>query len=118
MTRCLVGTYAAAGILALAASTSADVITLKGGAVIEGTVLKRSDTKVWVDVGPEVLSFSVDDIDRVEVAEPPSARVEAESLYHTATDLPLLSPLEQAKRVGPAVIKVATPPRAGVGRHH
>ncbi len=115
MTRCPMGTYAVAGILALAASTSADVITLKSGTVIEGTILKRSDTKVWLDVGPEVLSFRVDDIDQVEVAEPPSARVEAESLYHAATDLHPLDPREQAKRVGPAVIKVATPRGLGSG---
>jgi serine protease Do len=108
-----------AAVLAAGSVTSAgtaDVIRLKSGAVIQGTVLKRNDQKVWLDVGPMVLEFSVDVIDEVEVAAREVAtEVEIGSIFHTARNLPQLSPRAQAKRVGPAVIKVATPSGLGSG---
>ncbi len=95
---------------------SADVITLNSGVVIQGTILKRNDQTVWLDVGPTVLSFGSDDIKSIELAAGDRpVEVEADSLFHTARDLPELSPKEQAKRVGPAVVKVATPSGLGSG---
>ena len=95
---------------------SADAITLNSGVVIQGTILKRNDQTVWLDVGPTVLSFGSDDIKSIELAtgDRPT-EVEADSLFHTARDLPELSPKEQAKRVGPAVVKVVTPSGLGSG---
>jgi serine protease Do len=111
--------YVAAALLAagcLALPAGADVVTLKSGAVVEGTVLKRNDQKVWLDVGPAVLEFSLDDVAEVEVGEAESiAEVETGSIFHTARNLPQRSPLAQAKRVGPAVIKVSTPSGTGSG---
>jgi serine protease Do len=112
--RFVVGAVLAAA--ALASDAAADVVRLKSGAEIRGTVLKRSDQKVWVDVGPAVLEFRMDDVAEVEVAAAEAAtEVETGALYHTARGLPQLSPRAQAKRVGPAVIKVATPGGVGSG---
>jgi len=102
--------------LAAAGAAHADVVTLKSGAVARGEVIKRNDKKVWLDVGPDVLEFSVDDIDAVEIdADEAVLDLESEWLYHTAENLPELSPKEQAKRIGPAVIKVSTPGAQGSG---
>jgi serine protease Do len=110
----MVGAILAAGWLA--SDGIADVIRLKSGAVVHGTVLKRNDQKVWVDVGPAVLEFRMDDVDVVEVAAAEVVtEVETGSIFHTARGLPHLSPRAQAKRVGPAVIKVATPGGLGSG---
>ncbi len=96
--------------------TLGDVIRLNSGAEIQGTVLKRNEHRIWLDVGPTVLSFSVDDIDVVELETPEIAEaVETDALFHTARNLPELSPREQAKRVGSAIIKVATPGGLGSG---
>jgi len=112
----------AAGILALSpvlvpgAAAFGDTVTLKSGASVSGTVLKRSDRRVWIDVGPDVLSFSMDDVDSVtddDGAE--KATLIRESLFVVAENLPELPPKEQAKRVGPAVIKVSTPSGLGSG---
>ncbi|MHC4414526.1 MAG: S1C family serine protease [Planctomycetota bacterium] len=119
MSRFLAGRTIVAAVLVtglLGPGVAADVIKLTSGAVVQGTILKRSQETVWLDVGASVLAFSVDDIDEIEVAaaEAP-VDVKAEWLFHTARDLPELSPREQAKRVGPAVIKVATPGGLGSG---
>ena len=104
----------ACGVLAVAAP--GDVVTLKSGAVVRGDILKRNDKRVWVDVGPEVLQFSVDDIETIEVDAPDAdVAIQADSIFHTADNPPILSPREQAKRVGPAVIKVSTPGGLGSG---
>ncbi len=43
---------AAALVAGMSNLASADVITLKSGAVIPGVILKRSERRVWIDVGP------------------------------------------------------------------
>ncbi len=106
--------------LALTGPTTAtcigDVVTLKSGARIEGAVLKRNDRTVWLDVGPEVLDFSVDDIQVIEItAADTEVKIRSDSLFHTAENLSELSPKEHAKRIGPAVIKVSTPSGLGSG---
>ncbi|MHC4218884.1 MAG: S1C family serine protease [Planctomycetota bacterium] len=119
MMRFVAARYLAAAVLGagwVISAATADVIRLKSGAVVQGTVLKRNDQKVWMDVGATVLAFSLDDIAEVEVAETEVVtEVETGSLFHMARNLPQRSPLAQAKRVGPAVIKVATPGGTGSG---
>ncbi|MCH7847919.1 MAG: trypsin-like peptidase domain-containing protein [Planctomycetes bacterium] len=106
----------AAALAAVLSNLAAgDVITLKNGAVIPGVILKRSDRRVWIDVGPEVLAFHVDDIDQIEIQDAAVVDVEVGALFSTVANLPELSPKEQAKRVGPSVIKVATPSGIGSG---
>ncbi|MFO0829884.1 MAG: trypsin-like peptidase domain-containing protein [Phycisphaerales bacterium] len=102
---------------ALVAPTSGDTVTLKSGASVTGTVLKRSDRRVWIDVGTDVLSFSTDDVQKVDLAAGDATKVEAkqDSLFAVADDLPELPPKEQAKIIGPAVIKVSTPAGLGSG---
>ena len=114
-------TFAAALLVAELAGlpaqdAAADVVRLKGGAEVHGSILKRNDQTVWVDVGSSVLEFRLDDVDAIEqtLLEAPRT-TEPDSLFHTARNLPQLSPLEQAKIVGPAVIKVATPGGLGSG---
>ncbi len=93
-----------------------DSIRLTSGAVLHGTVLKRNEHTVWLDVGPRVLAFSVDDIDEIELDEAEAtAAIEADSIFHTVRNLPELSPREQARRVGSAIIKIATPGGLGSG---
>jgi len=96
--------------------TLGDVILLNSGSEIHGTVLKRDEHRIWLDVGPTVLSFSVDDIDEVQIETSEAAEpVVTEALFHTARNLPQLSPREQAKRVGPSIIKISTPGGLGSG---
>ncbi len=100
----------------LAAGSAADIVELKSGAVVQGTILKRNDQTVWLDVGASVIAFSINDIKRIESEATGAApEIRTESLYHVARNLPQMSPREQAKRVGSAVIKVATPGGLGSG---
>ncbi|MEY4827286.1 MAG: Serine protease Do-like HtrA [Planctomycetota bacterium] len=95
---------------------SADMVKLKSGSTVDGTILKRTDKRVWVDIGPEVLAFDMEDVESVASATAPIAkRTEQVDLFHTATDLPTLSPKEHAKILGPAVVKVSTPGGLGSG---
>ncbi len=107
---------ALAALALVAAPTLADTVTLKSGATISGTVLKRSDRKVWIDVGADVLSFSMDDVESVTDDDGAGqGTLVQDSLFIVAENLPELPPKEQAKRVGPAVIKVSTPSGLGSG---
>jgi serine protease Do len=112
----LISCIAAAAGMALAMNIAADTVKLKSGATLQGKVLKQSEKTVWLDVGPDVLNFNMDDVESVELAEVTETAVtKSESLFHTATNLRELPPKEQAKRVGPAVIKVSTPGGLGSG---
>ena len=94
----------------------ADVVILKSGRRIEGEVVKRSDRRVWLDVGPDVLVFEMTDVGEVQNAEGVSQIKRTEdSLFSTAENLPELSPREHAKIIGAAVIKVSTPAGLGSG---
>ncbi len=112
-TRSLLVAISAVGLSNLA---TGDVITLKSGYVLQGSILKRTDHRVWLDVGSDVLSFAVDDIGEIQMEDAAvDIDVNAESLFRTALNLPELSPKEQAGLIGPSVIKVATPGGLGSG---
>lgn len=105
-----------ASILLSGSALHADTVVLRTGAEIDGVVVKRSERTVWLDIGPDIVRFSVDDIEEVRISdEDENVEVTVESLFRTATNLPELSPLEQAKRIGPSVIKVSTPRGLGSG---
>jgi serine protease Do len=114
--------FVVAGISALLAAlmlsslAAADTITLKGGATIDGAVIKRTDRRIWIDVGATVLDFSMDDVDTVDSTNA-AANVETklDTLFSTAAGLADLPPREQARILGPAVIKVSTPGGLGSG---
>jgi len=104
-------------IFCVARNSSADVVRLHSGGEIHGDIIKRTDNKLWVDIGPEVIEVAMSQVrvvDRVEKLKDDS-EVNATSLFRTATQLPELSPKEQAKRVGASVIKVSTPGGLGSG---
>ena len=100
----------------LASAALADIVRLKSGASIDGTVLKRTERRIWIDVGADVLSFSMDDVASVDSTSA-AANVETkqDTLFSTASGLAELPPREQAKILGPAVIKVSTPGGLGSG---
>lgn len=108
--------FALAAVL-VAPTASADTVILKSGATVSGNVLKRTDRRVWIDVGVDVLSFSMDDVDKVDATENTNAlsTVKQDSLFVVAEGLSELPPKEQAKAIGPAVIKVSTPAGLGSG---
>lgn len=115
-TRSRTGLTAAALLAALAGGANGDTIRLNSGAVIEGSIVKRTERKVWIDVGPTLVELAVGDIASIEsAAAEVESEMSAESLFHTANNPPELSPHEHAKRIGPAVIKVATPMGLGSG---
>ncbi len=97
-------------------AAAADVVILKSGRKIEGDVVKRSDRRVWLDVGPDVLVFEMSDVAEVQNAQGVSQIQRTEdTLFATASNLPELSPREHAKIIGAAVIKVSTPGGLGSG---
>jgi len=99
------------------ATASADEIRLKSGAVLQGKVVKRSERAVWLDVGPDVLEFAIEDVEDVVTDDASTGLLvqEPETLYFTARELSELSPKEQTARVGPTVVKVSTPGGLGSG---
>lgn len=118
---------AAAAILSCSAALAAlandeiappggDRLVLQGGATVVGEIVKRTDGSVWIDVGPQVLEFKVVDIKEiVDGSAPVAATSDSRVLYSTAESLAERSAREQAKFLGPAVIKVATPRGLGSG---
>jgi serine protease Do len=110
------GAAVLAAVLVSEGDALADTIILKSGATVQGTVLKRNDRRVWIDVGPDVLEFDVDDIREVttEVA-PTVVDARGDALFRMVSDPPEMSPREHAKRIGPAVVKVSTPNGLGSG---
>jgi len=107
---------AAVAMMTMAGIAAGDTVKLKSGAVLDGKVLKQNEKTVWLDVGPSVLEFNMDDVTSVELADATApVAVDSESLFHTATNLREMAPKEQAKRIGPAVIKVSTPGGLGSG---
>jgi serine protease Do len=113
----LLGVFVGAMALAVSAAEAADTVKLKSGAQVVGEVLKRTDRAVWVDVGADVLRFSMDDVEIVEMGQVATEKLETkqDSLFSTAEDLPELPAKDQAKLVGPTVIKVSTPSGLGSG---
>lgn len=101
----------------VATSNSArDTVRLRLGGSVQGTILKRTDRKVWIDVGPGVLEFSMDDVADIQ-SDVADARANNTTIdiFSTAKGLSDLPPREQTKIIGPAVIKVSTPGGLGSG---
>ena len=94
-----------------------DRLVLEGGAEVVGEIVKRTGASIWIDVGPQVLEFRLADV--VEVIDRDGDAAAGTTfdggIFSMAEDLPERSPLEQADRLGPAVVKVATPRGLGSG---
>ena len=107
------GLVVAAG---LAQTARADSVLLKSGHTVEGTIVKRTDKMIWIDIGPTIVELGVETIDEVTVDEAnENVRIKRDTLFRVAENLPELPPREHAKRIGPAVIKVSTPGGLGSG---
>lgn len=97
-------------------SPQGDRLVLAGGAVVVGDIVKRTDESLWIDVGPQVLEFRIADVlEIVERDAPVSATTDAATLFSVAEGLPERNSREQARILGPAVIKVSTPAGLGSG---
>ncbi len=103
--------------LLLASIVVADDVVLHSGARLQGTILKRTDQSLWLDVGPTVLKLEMNDVAEVIADNPEADLIEVvqDDLFSTAGNLRELSPREHARRLGPAVIKVSTPGGLGSG---
>ena len=111
----LIATLATA-LCVQAFTAQADTVTLKSGSVLVGKVVKETEKSLWLDIGPKIIEVSMDDVDSTEVTDVQApVNVTSESLFHTASNLREMNPKEQAKVVGPAVIKVSTPGGLGSG---
>ena len=97
--------------------TYADVVQLLSGSEIHGNIIKRTDNKLWVDIGEEVIEIHMSQVKHVNVDEDTAiqSEINTASLFRTSSNLPTRSPREQAKRVGASVIKVSTPSASGSG---
>ncbi|MBC8202403.1 MAG: trypsin-like peptidase domain-containing protein [Planctomycetes bacterium] len=98
-------------------SVQADIVRLHGDTEVHGTILKRTQQRIWIDIGPEVIAIDMDQITDVvqDSIDADNAATDASTMYRTRLSLPDLSPREQAKRVGASVIKVSTPGGLGSG---
>lgn len=96
---------------------SEDIIRLTSGGEIHGKIIKRSDHKVWIDIGDEVIEVIISHVREIETPSDSDAQsiVDHSYLYRTTAQLPQRSSKEQAKRVGASVIKVSTPGALGSG---
>jgi len=94
-----------------------DIILLLSGSEIHGEIIKRTNHKLWVDVGDEVIEIIISQIKEVQssIDSESQTAVDKTNLFRTSKQLPELSPKEQAKRVGASVIKVSTPGGLGSG---
>jgi len=105
-----------AASLTTAPDDAQDSVTLKSGAVVQGRLLKRTDRRIWVDIGPDVVVLELEDVGEVKEAVPlVASQVTAEDLFLVAVNAPTMSPKEHAKIIGPSVIKVRTPAGLGSG---
>lgn len=93
-----------------------DRIVLKDGGEVRGEIVKRDDRGVWIDVGPTVVRFDLDQVDEIVAGDDTGpVTVDSRTLYSVALDPVERSPKEHARLIGPAVIKVSTPSGLGSG---
>lgn len=93
-----------------------DVIRLKDGGEVRGEIVKRDDRGIWIDVGPTVVRFDLDQVEEITGgAGGPAVAADSGTLFSVAVDPVELSPKEHARIIGPAVIKVSTPSGLGSG---
>ena len=101
----------------LIASVQADTIVLKSGTVIKGDVIKQSATRLWIDIGHDVIPIDKIQVENL-VIDDAMDKIKSESeqtLFNTADSLIERIPQSQATIVGPSVIKVSTPGGLGSG---
>lgn len=112
-------TYTCNLLLALIITTGGygDVVQLKSGAAVHGSIIKRTAGYICVDIGASIIKIETTDIEHVEVdsIESTFVKVDTSKLFRTSLDLPEKSAKAQAQLVGASVIKVSTPGGLGSG---
>ena len=49
-------------ISAVCYMTQADIVRLHGNTEVHGSILKRTQQRIWIDIGPEVIAIDMDQI--------------------------------------------------------
>lgn len=114
----LVRGFAVAALLALAASPSGAVSTikLKSGAGLQGDILTQRADRVVVDLGFTVVTVPRDEIESIRAEDALAAAPEDNGdLYRSALSQPTLTVNENVDRVGESVVQVRTPVGLGSG---
>lgn len=109
-------------VLGMASAGGFEVITLRGGQMIRGEVLKEKDDAIIVDVGFDLVVIPKNDITHRGPEEPGAASSEpagrafgkSTALYATS-DLPIAPVKELVQTFGEAVVQVRTPSGSGSG---
>jgi len=104
-------------LLLIPTVTCGDIVQLKGGSEIHGTIIKRTAGYLWIDIGASIITIDASDIEKVEgdSIEPSTVNVDTSKLFRTSIALPDRSAKVQAQLVGASVIKVSTPGAIGSG---
>jgi serine protease Do len=102
----------------LASTVQADIIELKSGGKLEGTVLKESPSELILDIGVDIIRIPTSEI-RERTSTTPDVRPRNETgdanlLYRTA-DLPTRSIKELTQTFGEGVVLIETPSGLGSG---
>lgn len=104
----------------------AETILLKNGNQLQGELLKKSDTQLFLDVGFDVLKIPTDEVseikasDAVEEETVPLLSAEAalevsKGLFSSAKNRQTRTVKENAERLGEAVVQIRTPSGLGSG---
>ncbi|MFC2146053.1 S1C family serine protease [Acidobacteriota bacterium] len=102
------------------AKTRAEVIVLKGGGQVKGTILKRDLSIVVVDLGFDVLSIPRAEIREIRkekdiTGKAPTRIQESQGALYTAKPLVEKSTVESVSAFAPAVVVVRSPAGLGSG---
>jgi serine protease Do len=102
------------------AKTRAEVIVLKGGGQVKGTILKRDLSIVVVDLGFDVLSIPRTEILEIRkekniTGKQPARIKDTQGILYTAKPLPEKSTVEGVSSFAPAVVVVRSPAGLGSG---
>ena len=103
--------------LAFAYQSNAEVVTLRGGAVIEAPLLKKGDGFIVIDLGHDVITLSnaqILDIHDTPTETTPQAASPAHRIYQMR-HLDRMSTEDAAKIYAPEVVVVRTPGGLGSG---
>ena len=93
-----------------------DVVRLKDGGEVRGTIVKRNDKTIWIDLGPTLVAFDVDEIADIKLSTVAAVeKTVQQTLYSVNASAAERSAKEHAKIIGPSVIKVSTPAGLGSG---
>lgn len=113
------GLYLLIGLLGLTTVVHAERIVLKGGQSLSGALLKSDDQGIILDLGFEVMRIPRSFIERVETeavdtTAEVTVNVNRDRLYRAA-DLSVSTIEANVKKIGEAVVMVATPNGQGSG---